>query len=62
MRHIIKNDDGTMTIILHLNKEERSMLKRLGKTLEMNDFDVLKYAMKLVFWWSKGRIEPEEEE
>ena len=50
-----------MTVILHLNKEERRTLKRLAKSLDMNDFDTIKYSMNLVAWWSKNKIEPEDE-
>ena len=62
MRNIIKREDGTMTIVLHLNDEERRRLKRLSKSLKLNDFETLKYALQLVSWWSKNEIEPTEEE
>jgi len=60
MRNLTKNADGTMTIVLHLKSEERKQLKKLAKSLEMNDFDAIKYAVQLVSWWSKNQIEPEE--
>ena len=60
MKNIIRNEDGTYTIILHLKDDERRQLKKLSKTLNMNDFEAIKYAVQLVTWWSKNRIEPEE--
>ena len=62
MKNIIKGDDGSFTIILHLKDDERRAVKRLAKTMCMNDFEAIKYAVKLVNWWSKNRIEPEDEE
>ena len=60
MRNLIKNADGTFTIILHLKEDERKRLKKLSRSLEMNDFEALKYSVQLVSWWSKNEIEPEE--
>ena len=59
MKNISKNTDGTYTIILHLKEEERKCLKKLAKTLNMNDFETIKYAIQLVSWWSKNKIEEE---
>ena len=60
MKNLTKNSDGTFTIILHLKNEERKCLKRLAKTMELNDFETIKYAIQLVDWWSKNKIEVEE--
>ena len=61
MKNIVKNDDNTYTIVLHLKEEERKQLKKLAKNLELNDFEAIKYAIQLVAWWSKNKIEPEVE-
>ena len=58
-RAISKNANGTYTVQLYLNEEERKRLKRLSKALGKNDFETLKYALQLVSWWSKNEIEPE---
>ena len=60
MKNISKNTDGTYTIILHLKEEERKNLKKLAKTMNLNDFETIKYAIQLVSWWSKNKIEGEE--
>lgn len=60
MKNINKNVDGTYTIILHLKEEERKRLKKLAKTMQLNDFETIKYAVQLVSWWSKNKIEGEE--
>lgn len=60
MKNLIKSADGTFTVILHLKEEERKQLKKLSKSLGMNDFEAIKYAIQLVSWWSKNQIEPEE--
>ena len=60
MKNLTKNEDGTYTIVLHLKEEERKQLKRLAKTMNMNDFEAIKYAIQLVTWWSKNKIEAEE--
>ena len=60
MKNINKNVDGTYTIILHLKEEERKKLKKLAKTMQLNDFETIKYAVQLVSWWSKNKIEGEE--
>ena len=57
MRNLIKNPDGTFTVILHLKEDERRQLKRLSHKLDLNDFETIKYAVQLVSWWSKGKIE-----
>lgn len=59
MRNLVKNPDGTFTVILHLKEDERRQLKRLSKKLEMNDFETIKYSVQLVSWWAKNQIEPE---
>lgn len=50
------------TVVLHLKEDERKQLKKLSKSLGMNDFETIKYAVQLVSWWSKNRIEPEEDD
>lgn len=60
MKNITKNANGTYTIILHLKEEERKSIKRLAKTMNLNDFEAIKYAVQLVNWWSKNKIEEEE--
>ena len=59
MKNIYKNEDGTFTFILHLKEDERRNIKKLAKTLELNDFEAIKYAIQLVSWWSKNQIETE---
>jgi len=61
MRNLVKNADGTYTVILHLKEDERKRLKKLSRSLGMNDFETIKYAVQLVAWWSKNEIEPEAE-
>jgi len=61
MKNIRKNDDGTYTVMLHLKEDERRRLKRLSRSLNVNDFEAIKYAIQLVSWWSKNEIEPEVE-
>ena len=58
---MIKNDNGTFTVILHLKEDERKQLKKLARSLNLNDFETIKYAIQLVSWWSKNEIEPEQE-
>lgn len=60
MKNINKNNDGTFTMILYLKEDERKAIKKLAKTLELNDFETIKYAVQLVSWWSKNKIEGEE--
>jgi len=60
MKNIVKGTDGSFTLVLHLKDEERRQLKKLAKSLGMNDFDTIKYAIQLVSWWSKNKIEEEE--
>ena len=60
MRNLRKNPDGTFTLMLHLKEDERKRLKKLSRSLGVNDFDAIKYAVRLVSWWSKNEIEPEE--
>ena len=57
MKNITKNTNGTYTVILHLKDDERKQLKKLAKSLELNDFDTIKYAIQLIDWWSKNKIE-----
>ena len=47
-------------MILHLKEDERKCIKRLAKTMNLNDFETIKYATQLVAWWSKNKIEGEE--
>ena len=61
MKNISKNANGTYTVVLHLKEEERRRLKRLAKSLGLNDFESIKYAIQLVSWWSKNEIEPDEQ-
>ena len=61
-KYISKNVNGTYTVTLYLNEEERRRLKRLSKSVNLNDFETIKYAIQLVSWWSKNEIEPEAEE
>lgn len=60
MKNITKNSNGTYTIILHLKEDERKCIKRLAKSMNLNDFEAIKYAIQLVAWWSKNKIEGEE--
>lgn len=57
MKNIVKNTNGTYTMILHLKEDERKSVKRLAKTMNLNDFEAIKYAIQLVVWWSKNKIE-----
>ena len=59
MKNLCKNPDGTFTMTLYLKEDERKRLKKLGKKLELNDFETVKYCLQLVSWWSKNEIEPE---
>ena len=59
MKNLTKNADGSFTVILHLKEEERKQLKKLARSLNLNDFETIKYAVQLVSWWSKNQIEPE---
>ena len=61
MKPITKNPDGTYTIVLYLKEDEHRQLKKLSDKLGMNDFEVIKYCMQLVSWWSKNQIEPDPE-
>ena len=61
MATISKNQNGTYTVVLYLSEEERKRLKKLAGKLNLNDFEAIKYAIRLVSWWSKNEIEPEEE-
>lgn len=60
MKNIYKNSDNSYTIVLHLKEEERKNVKRLAKLMDLNDFETIKYAIQLVSWWSKNKIEEEE--
>lgn len=59
MKTISKNADGTYKIVLYLKHDEYKQMKKLSSRLGLNDFETIKYAMKLVSWWSRGKIEPE---
>lgn len=59
MKPIIKNSDGTYTMVLFLKENEYKILKKLAKKLELNDFEAIKYSIQLVSWWSKNKIEEE---
>lgn len=61
MRNLVRNADGTFTVILHLKEDERKRLKKLARKLDLNDFETIKYSIQLVSWWSKNEIEPEVE-
>lgn len=60
MKNLTKNEDGSVTVVLHLKDDERRQLKKLSRSLCLNDFEAIKYAIQLVAWWSKNRIEPGE--
>lgn len=60
MTNITKDNNGIYTIMVHLKEDERRQLKKLGNTLNLNDFETIKYAVNLVYWWSKNKIEGEE--
>ena len=60
MTNITKDDNGIYTIMVRLKEDERRQLKKLGNTLNLNDFETIKYAVNLVYWWSKNKIEGEE--
>lgn len=60
MTNITKDDNGIYTIMVRLKENERRQLKKLGNTLNLNDFETIKYAINLVYWWSKNKIEGEE--
>lgn len=59
MKSIVKNQDGTYTVVLYLKEDERKQLKKLAESLGKNDFETIKYAIRLISWWSKNLIEPE---
>jgi len=44
-----------------LKKKKEKNVKRLAKLMDLNDFETIKYAIQLVSWWSKNKIEEEEE-
>ena len=50
MRNLRKNPDGTFTLMLHLKEDERKRLKKLSRSLGVNDFDAIKYSILLVSW------------
>lgn len=62
MTSIAKTSDGSYKFNLYLTEPERKKLKKLAKALGMNDFETIKHALDLVYWWSKNQIEPEENE
>ena len=59
MKPIIQNPDGTYTIVLYLKEDENKQMKKLAKKMELNDYDLIKYCLCLVSWWSKNQIEPD---
>ena len=59
-KKIEKNPDGTYTVDLYLKEGERKQLSKLSAKLGMNDFEAIKYCIRLVSWWSKNEIEPDE--
>lgn len=61
MKSISRNENGTYTVVIHLKEEERKQLKKLAKYLNLNDFEAIKYSIKLVSWWTKNEIEPDNE-
>lgn len=58
--NLMKLENGTYKVTLFLKEDERKQLKKLAKKMDMNDFEVIKYCIHLVSWWSKNQIEPEE--
>lgn len=60
MKAISRNENGTYTVVLHLKEEERKQLRKLARYLNLNDFETIKYAIKLISWWTKNQIEPDE--
>ena len=60
-KNIVRNEDGTWTVVLRLKEDERKQLKKLANKLGMNDFEAVKYSVQLVSWWSRNEIEPEKE-
>jgi hypothetical protein len=60
MTNVSKTPNGTTKIVLYLKDEERRQLKKLSGKLGKNDFETIKYALRLVSWWSKNEIEPED--
>lgn len=60
MKNIIEHSDGTFTFILHIKADERKELRKLSHSLQLNDFETIKYCLQLVSWWAKNKIEPED--
>lgn len=60
-KNISKTSNGCFALQLYLTEDERKQLKKLAGALGKNDFETIKYAIKLVSWWSKNEIEPETE-
>lgn len=60
MKNIKKNPDGSYTIILYLKDDFFKKIKKLSRKLSMNEFEVIKYCIQLVSWWSKNEIEMDE--
>ena len=58
MRPIKKVNDGTYSVPLYLKKDELEKLRDLAGVLEKNDFETIKYCIRLVAWWAHGEIEP----
>ncbi len=59
MSNIKKRPDGTTTVVLFLTEDEKKRLTKLSKKLDLNEFDTMKYCLRLVSWWSRNEIEPE---
>ena len=41
-KNIVRNEDGTWTVVLRLKEDERKQLKKLANKLGMNDFEAVK--------------------
>ncbi len=59
-KNLTKKPDGSYAVIIYFTADERRTLKKLARRLGVNDFEAVKYAVQLVEWWSKGKIEPED--
>lgn len=58
-KKIEQHPDGTCSLVLYLNDEDYKRMKKLADKMGLNDFDTIKYALRLVSWWSRNEIEPE---
>lgn len=59
-KKIYKTEQGTYAVNLFLKEDEYNCLQHLCSSIKMNEYDAIKYSVKLVDWWSNGEIEPEE--